>query len=112
MSLAQAALLVGLFGAPLAFLALGHHYRRRSPAGRAAFWGGVAGYTVGVLCTVVAMHLPATADVLDRIPLDGLPDAAAATLGEVRTALRGDLTTEALAGLSETLDRLLTQLGG
>lgn len=61
MSPGQAALLAGVFGPPLLMLALGHAYRHRSPGVRGAFWGGVVGYSLGVVLTVAAMLLPAVA---------------------------------------------------
>lgn len=59
--LARVALLFGLFAAPLLLLALGHRVREASHREKARFWGGVVGYIVGTLVTVVAMLLPPTA---------------------------------------------------
>lgn len=59
--LARIALLFGLFAAPLLLLALGHRVRDASHREKARFWGGVVGYIVGMLVTVLAMMLPPTA---------------------------------------------------
>jgi hypothetical protein len=48
----QAALLLGLFGAPAVLLVLGHGFRRRSARARRAFWGGVIGFGAGTALTV------------------------------------------------------------
>lgn len=52
------ALLVGLFAVPVAFLWLGHGWRRRTPRQRAAFWGGLAGYLVASLAVMLAGMIP------------------------------------------------------
>ncbi len=49
---------IGLFGVPLILLALGHALRKRSPRQRAAFWGGVTGYGVGVLLMSIITVIP------------------------------------------------------
>ena len=54
----RVALLLGLFAAPLVLLYLGHRLRGRGPRARHAFWGGVAGYVVGMLISVAAMMMP------------------------------------------------------
>jgi len=58
---AKVGLLLGLFGPPLLLLAVGHAYRHRSSKARAAFWGGVVGYGVGVVLTTLALMLPSVA---------------------------------------------------
>jgi hypothetical protein len=55
---AQIALLAGLFAAPAALLRLGSRLRRRGAAARGAFWGGVAGHTLGMAAALWAMMLP------------------------------------------------------
>lgn len=53
------ALLLGLFGVPAVLLWYGYRFRRRSPRGRAAFWGAVVGHCVaGVLAVVLGMIPP------------------------------------------------------
>lgn len=47
--MSAAALLIGIFGVPIAALWLGQHFRNRTPRQRAIFWGLVLGYGVGVL---------------------------------------------------------------
>ena len=59
--LARIALLFGLFAAPLLLLALGHRLRDATHREKTRFWGGVIGYILGTLVTVVAMLLPPTA---------------------------------------------------
>lgn len=58
MSLSLLALLAGLFIVPVALLWMGHRLRRRTPAWRGAFWGAVAGHTLGMLVTLAALHYP------------------------------------------------------
>ncbi len=58
MTAAQIALLAGLFAAPAALLRLGGRRRRRGGAARGAFWGGVAGHTLGMAAALRAMLLP------------------------------------------------------
>jgi hypothetical protein len=58
---AQLALLLGLFAAPAVLLRLGGRLRRRGPAARGAFWGGVAGHTLGMGVALGAMLLPPVA---------------------------------------------------
>jgi len=61
-----AALLAGLFLAPLAALVLGHRIARRPARTRALFWGLIAGHTVAaLLATVVALYLPVRWDDAD-----------------------------------------------
>jgi hypothetical protein len=51
--------ILGLFGVPLALLAIGHRLRRRSPRIRAIFWGGIAGHCLaGILAVVWGMMPP------------------------------------------------------
>lgn len=57
--MANVALLLGFFAAPLALLALGHRLRDRTYIQRRAFWGGVIGHTMALLVAVVALHYPA-----------------------------------------------------
>ena len=52
------ALLAGLFVAPALLLWLGHGLRRRPERWRRAFWGAVAGHSVGMLLTLGASHYP------------------------------------------------------
>ena len=59
MSLSLLALLAGLFIVPVVLLWLGHRLRRRTAPSRSAFWGAVAGHTLGMLASVAAMHVPA-----------------------------------------------------
>lgn len=59
MSAAHVLLLAGIFVPPLVLLGTGHAYRHRSRATRGAFWGGVGGYSVGLVLTAVAMLVPA-----------------------------------------------------
>lgn len=53
-----AALLAGMFGVPALLLWLGHRLRGRPARLRGAFWGAVAGHSLGMLVTLVAAHLP------------------------------------------------------
>jgi hypothetical protein len=53
------ALLAGLFIVPLALLALGHRLRRRTPAQRAMFWGGLVGYLIAALGAMWVGMMPA-----------------------------------------------------
>jgi hypothetical protein len=52
MSLDFIAFLLGLFGIPLALLAMGHRFRRRSRRVRAMFWGARAGHIVAAVLAV------------------------------------------------------------
>lgn len=54
----RAALLLGLFGAPVALLWLGHRLRDRSPRQRGAFWGGAAGHTAAIALTLIVALTP------------------------------------------------------
>jgi protein-S-isoprenylcysteine O-methyltransferase Ste14 len=54
----HAALLAGLFLAPLTLLALGHRLRERTRIQRGAFWGGVIGHSIALIIAVTAMHAP------------------------------------------------------
>jgi hypothetical protein len=51
-------LLVGLIAVPLALLSMGHGYRRAGRRARGAFWGGVAGYGIGVVLWAWATIAP------------------------------------------------------
>ena len=59
MSAGTLALLAGLFVIPLAFLTLGHRWRRRGPRARAAFWGGLTGYLLASCVALVVGMSPA-----------------------------------------------------
>lgn len=61
MSLENFALLMGLFAVPAVLLAIGHRLRRRPPAWRRAFWGGVAGHSFAVLLTIAVSMYPSIA---------------------------------------------------
>lgn len=53
--------LVGLFVVPTILLVYGHKIRRRSPRGRAAFWGAVTGHcSAAVLAVSLGMIPPET----------------------------------------------------
>ena len=56
--MARLALLLGMFVVPAVLLWLGHHLRSRSQVKRAAFWGGVIGYSAAMLVAIVALHYP------------------------------------------------------
>lgn len=58
------------------------------------------------------LHDPETLADLDGIDTDGIPADAAASLAEVRATLQRAPGPEALAALSDVLDRLLAGLGG
>lgn len=53
-----AVLLAGLFAVPTLLLWLGHGLRRRPARLRGAFWGGVAGHSLGMLVALAAAHAP------------------------------------------------------
>jgi hypothetical protein len=51
--------LVGLFGVPLLLLGYGHRLRRRTPRGRAVFWGALIGHCIaGCLAVTLGMIPP------------------------------------------------------
>ena len=58
MTLGLAVFLAGLFGVPLALLALGHRIRRRRPRVRRAFMGAFAGHCVAGVVAVVWGMIP------------------------------------------------------
>ena len=58
MSLNIIVFLVGLFGVPIALLAIGHRLRRRSPRVRAMFRGAIIGYCVAGVVAVVWGMIP------------------------------------------------------
>lgn len=58
MSGSMGGLLAGLFVVPALLLWLGHRLRHRDSARRRVFWGAVAGHTLGMLVTMVAVHYP------------------------------------------------------
>lgn len=74
MTAGQGALLLGLFAAPAALLVLGGALRRRGPAARGAFWGGVAGHALGLAVTLAATLYP-------PVPWEGAPWREAAVYG-------------------------------
>jgi hypothetical protein len=51
------ALLLGMFGIPLAALWLGHRFRRLSPARRRVFWGLVCGYGIALIIVALALFI-------------------------------------------------------
>lgn len=61
MTVANLAFLLGVLAPPLALLAMGHAYRKRSELAQKVFWGAVIGYGIGILVTVLAMHAPPVA---------------------------------------------------
>ena len=52
------ALLVGLFGVPVALLQYGHRLRRRSLRFQRAFWGALAGHCLAGTIAMIAAMLP------------------------------------------------------
>lgn len=52
------AFLIGLFLMPLLLIRLGHRFRDRTSAERAAFWGGVIGHSAGMLVSIAFGLLP------------------------------------------------------
>ena len=58
MSVGQIVFLVGLFGVPIALLALGHRLRRRSPRARALFIGAIVGHCIAGTVAVVWGMIP------------------------------------------------------
>ena len=52
------ALLLGLFGVPAVLMILGHRLRGRSEEHKRRFWGGVLGYTLGMVVAIIAMLIP------------------------------------------------------
>ena len=59
MTLGFVVMLFGVFGVPVLLLWASHHFRRRSPRIRAAFWGGLAGHLVSLVAGSVAAMIPA-----------------------------------------------------
>jgi hypothetical protein len=59
MTIGSLALLLGIFGVPVALLWAGHRLRRRSARWHAAFWGGVAGHLAALVIGSVAAVVPA-----------------------------------------------------
>jgi uncharacterized damage-inducible protein DinB len=59
MTLGVTAMLVGVFGIPMALLWLGHRLRRRTSRQRAVFWGALIGYGIGACTSIVASMKPA-----------------------------------------------------
>jgi hypothetical protein len=53
------AMLVGLFGVPLALLWMGHRLWRHGPMWRSIFWGGLIGHGVAACATLWASMKPA-----------------------------------------------------
>ncbi len=58
MSLNLVALLLGLFGVPVALLWLGHRLRKRNPLRSRIFWGGVGGHCVAACLAVTLGMIP------------------------------------------------------
>jgi hypothetical protein len=58
MTESRLALLAGLFLVPALLLWMGHRLRRRTGGWRAAFWGATAGYGLGMLAALAALHQP------------------------------------------------------
>jgi hypothetical protein len=58
MNVSLVVFVVGLFGVPIALLALGHRLRRRSPRARAVFVGAVIGHCIAGTLAVVWGMLP------------------------------------------------------
>lgn len=56
--IARALLLAGWFLLPVVLLWLGQHLRAASARRRRTFWGGVIGYGLGVLASLLALHAP------------------------------------------------------
>ena len=52
------AMLLGIFAVPLALLWLGHRLRRRAPAARSAFWGGIAGHVIATVLGLAFGMIP------------------------------------------------------
>ena len=59
MTLGFVVMLFGVFGVPIALLWASHHFRRRSPRIRAAFWGGLTGHLIALVVGSVAAMMPA-----------------------------------------------------
>ena len=68
-ALEGALLLAGIFGVPLALLASGHRFRRLGRRMRGAFWGGGAGFGVGILSWGLATMAPAQMWAQDSVRL-------------------------------------------
>lgn len=58
MSLGIIAFLAGLFGVPIALLAIGHKLRRRSPRTKALFRGAIIGHCIAGVVAVVWGMIP------------------------------------------------------
>lgn len=58
MSMGPLAMLLGIFGVPLALLWLGHRLRRRSPRERGIFWGALLGHLSALVTATLASVLP------------------------------------------------------
>lgn len=58
MSIGFVALVLGLFGVPIALLVYGHKLRRRTPRERGAFWGALVGHCVAATLAIVMGMLP------------------------------------------------------
>ena len=52
------AMLLGVFGVPMALLWAGHKMRRRSRAWHNAFWGAIAGHLTALVIGLVAAMIP------------------------------------------------------
>ena len=94
MTIHHLALLIGLFGVPLAALGLGFKFRKRTPRARAVFWGAVIGHTLAtVLASVAAIWPP-------RVPGPGEETRAALILW---TLLAGGVIGALIALLRDML---------
>jgi hypothetical protein len=54
------ALALGFFGVPCLLMAFGHRLRGRTQTHKRRFWGGVAGFLLGMALAIPAMILPPT----------------------------------------------------
>jgi len=52
------ALVLGLFGVPIALLMYGHKLQRRTPRERGAFWGALVGHCVAATLALVMGMIP------------------------------------------------------
>jgi hypothetical protein len=58
MSIGIAAMLLGVFGVPIALVWAGHRLRRRSRRWRAMFWGALSGYGAAIVLALIASMVP------------------------------------------------------
>lgn len=66
------AMLLGLFGVPLALLYVGHRLRRRTRRMHRVFWGALAGHTIGALLATWYSMIPPEAWTADDLIRGGL----------------------------------------